>query len=88
MNAHVIRLDALGERLTQMAGLDDGEFDFNSAPPLGGPEELLPTPDSLQITNVVSALESLDHQLTDRARDRTIHQAKKIRGGSLWTLPG
>lgn len=72
MNAHVIRLDALGERLTQMAGLDDGEFDFNSAPPLGGPEELLPTPDSLQITNVVSALESLDHQLTDRAQQLSV----------------
>jgi murein DD-endopeptidase MepM/ murein hydrolase activator NlpD len=72
MNAHVIRLDALGERLTQMAGLDDGELDFNSAPPLGGPEELLPTPDSLQITNVVSALESLDQQLTDRAQQLSV----------------
>ncbi len=28
MNAHVVRLDALGTRLTQMAGLKDGEFDF------------------------------------------------------------
>src|SRR5687767_14450430 len=26
MNAHVVRLDALGSRLTQMAGLSDGEF--------------------------------------------------------------
>lgn len=68
MNAHVIRLDALGERLTQMAGLDDGEFDFSSAPSLGGPEELLPAQNPLQITNVVSALESLDQQLDDRAQ--------------------
>jgi len=68
MNAHVIRLDALGERLTQMAGLDNGEFDFTTAPPLGGPEELLPTPDSLQIGNVVNALENLDQQLTDRSQ--------------------
>ncbi|MGD8325265.1 MAG: M23 family metallopeptidase [Gammaproteobacteria bacterium] len=68
MNAHVIRLDALGERLTQMAGLDDGEFDFSSVPPLGGPEELLPAPDSLQITHVVNALDSLDQQLSDRAQ--------------------
>jgi len=68
MNAHVIRLDALGGRLTQMAGLDDGEFDFNSAPPLGGPEELLPAPNTLQITNVVSALESLDLQIADRTQ--------------------
>ena len=41
MNAHVVRLDALGQRLTQMAGLDDGEFDFAAAPSLGGPEELV-----------------------------------------------
>lgn len=37
MNAHVVRLDALGARLTAMAGLDDGEFDFSSPPALGGP---------------------------------------------------
>ncbi|MFO0334256.1 MAG: M23 family metallopeptidase [Pseudomonadota bacterium] len=36
MNAHVIRLDALGKRLTEMAKLDKGEFDFDSAPPVGG----------------------------------------------------
>lgn len=72
MNAHVIRLDALGQRLTQMAGLDDGEFDFSSAPPLGGPEELLPPENSLQISNVVNALESLDQQLTDRSRQLNV----------------
>jgi murein DD-endopeptidase MepM/ murein hydrolase activator NlpD len=72
MNAHVIRLDALGERLTQMAGLEDGEFDFSSAPPLGGPEELLPAPESLQISNVVLALETLDHQLTDRSQQLSV----------------
>src|SRR5690606_14382036 len=41
MNAHVVRLDALGTRLTQMAGLNDGEFDFTTPPALGGPEEPL-----------------------------------------------
>lgn len=40
LNAHVIRLNALGGRLTSMAGLDDGEFDFSSMPALGGPVEL------------------------------------------------
>jgi murein DD-endopeptidase MepM/ murein hydrolase activator NlpD len=38
MNAHVIRLDALGKRLTDMANIDQREFDFDSAPPTGGPE--------------------------------------------------
>ena len=41
MNAHVVRLDALGARLTQMADLNDGEFDFTTPPSLGGPEEPL-----------------------------------------------
>ena len=38
MNAHVIRLDALGKRLTEMANIDHREFDFEGSPPSGGPE--------------------------------------------------
>jgi murein DD-endopeptidase MepM/ murein hydrolase activator NlpD len=41
MNAHVIRLDALGRRLTEMAKLDKGEFNFDTAPALGGPEGII-----------------------------------------------
>ena len=66
MNAHVVRLDALGARLTQMAGLSDGEFDFTSSPSLGGPEELLPNSESLQLGNVMAALDNLDQQLVNR----------------------
>jgi len=38
MNAHVVRLDALGRRLTEMADIDSREFNFDRDPPLGGPE--------------------------------------------------
>jgi murein DD-endopeptidase MepM/ murein hydrolase activator NlpD len=38
MNAHVIRLDALGRRLTEMANIDEREFDFGHPPAQGGPE--------------------------------------------------
>jgi murein DD-endopeptidase MepM/ murein hydrolase activator NlpD len=38
MNAHVIRLDALGKRLTEMADIDSREFNFDREPPSGGPE--------------------------------------------------
>jgi murein DD-endopeptidase MepM/ murein hydrolase activator NlpD len=72
MNAHVVRLDALGTRLTQMAGLKDGEFDFTSAPSLGGPEEPLAATESLQINGVVGALDVLDEQLADRNRQLTV----------------
>ena len=36
LQARIVRLDALGERLTEIAGLDDGEFDFSLPPALGG----------------------------------------------------
>src|ERR1700691_514746 len=38
MNAHVIRLNALGKRLTQMAHINSREFDFDEDPPQGGSE--------------------------------------------------
>ncbi|MBT3672375.1 MAG: M23 family metallopeptidase [Porticoccaceae bacterium] len=37
MRSRLVRLDALGEQLTQIASLEDGEFDFSSTPGLGGP---------------------------------------------------
>jgi murein DD-endopeptidase MepM/ murein hydrolase activator NlpD len=72
MNAHVVRLDALGTRLTQMAGLKDGEFDFTSVPSLGGPEEPLTATEAMQINGVVGALDVLDEQLVDRTRQLTV----------------
>lgn len=38
LQAHVMRLDALGRKLINMASIDQGEFDFDSTPALGGPE--------------------------------------------------
>ena len=40
LQARLVRLDAMGERLTTMAGLDSGEFDFSKQPALGGPEDI------------------------------------------------
>jgi murein DD-endopeptidase MepM/ murein hydrolase activator NlpD len=37
LQAQVLRLNALGGRLTRMAGLDAKEFDFNTLPAMGGP---------------------------------------------------
>lgn len=39
LQAQATRLNALGDRLTQVGKLDDGEFDFDAAPALGGAEE-------------------------------------------------
>jgi murein DD-endopeptidase MepM/ murein hydrolase activator NlpD len=38
LQAQMMRLNALGSRLTRMAGLDRREFNFNEEPAVGGPE--------------------------------------------------
>jgi murein DD-endopeptidase MepM/ murein hydrolase activator NlpD len=66
MNARVIRLDALGRRLTEMADFEDGEFDFDSDPAVGGPEEPVATGSNVAIPDVVAVMQSLDEQLDNR----------------------
>ncbi len=66
MNARIIRLDALGRRLTDMADIDDGEFDFDHVPAVGGPEEPVATGSGVAIPEVVEAMQQLDLQLDDR----------------------
>ncbi len=38
LDAHIIRIDELGKRLTAMAHIDRHEFNFDEEPPVGGPE--------------------------------------------------
>ena len=64
MNANVIRLDALGKRLTRMANLNDGEFDFGNPPALGGAETADGQP--AQIPNLTSMVDDLQNQLSSR----------------------
>src|SRR5450755_4791620 len=64
MNANVIRLDALGKRLTRMANLDDGEFDFGHPPALGGSETADGQP--AQIPNLSAMVDDLQSQLASR----------------------
>ncbi len=68
MNAQVVRLEALGSRLTSIAGFDDGEFDFSAPPSLGGPEQPLEVSDRVQLAEVISTLNALDQQLADRSQ--------------------
>lgn len=65
MQAHVIRLDALGQRLTKMAKLDKGEFDFERTPAQGGPT---PSSDSkpVEVPDFVDSLTVLEKQIGDR----------------------
>lgn len=66
MNARVIRLDALGRRLTEMADLTDGEFDFDSVPAMGGPEEPYATGSNIAVPEVLAAMTELSSRLDNR----------------------
>jgi murein DD-endopeptidase MepM/ murein hydrolase activator NlpD len=66
MNARMIRLDALGRRLTEMADLEDGEFDFDEPPAMGGPEEPVATGSNVAVPEVVEAMQALGLQLESR----------------------
>jgi murein DD-endopeptidase MepM/ murein hydrolase activator NlpD len=68
MNAHVIRLDALGKRLTEMANLKKGEFNFDAAPPTGGIDESLATARPASAPVLTQMLDRLSDQITDRER--------------------
>ncbi len=72
MNARMIRLDALGRRLTSMADIDDGEFDFETDPAVGGPEEPLATGSNVAVPEVVGAMQALGDQLDDREAQLTV----------------
>src|SRR5688572_12783659 len=65
MNAHVIRLDALGQRLTEMANIDNREFDFKNPPAQGGPE-----PDmqgqAAQIPHLTAMIDDLQNAVEQR----------------------
>lgn len=66
LQSHIIRLDALGERLTKMAGLDKGEFDFANPPAQGGPEVSAEDMDGLPPINFMSGLDGLATQIQER----------------------
>ncbi len=66
LQARVIRLDAVGQRLVKMANLDNGEFDFDAAPAQGGPES--GTEQSVEPPDFMQSLQELSKQLEDRSR--------------------
>jgi len=68
MNARMIRLDALGRRLTDMADIEDGEFDFDTVPPVGGPEEpmAMAVGSNVAVPEMLEAMDVLGAQLNNR----------------------
>src|SRR6202521_628359 len=65
VNAHVIRLNALGKRLTEMADIDSHEFNFEGDPPSGGPEGDSEGV-SAQIPDLTAMLSHLEQRVNSR----------------------
>jgi murein DD-endopeptidase MepM/ murein hydrolase activator NlpD len=65
MQAQMLRLDSLGERLVRQAVLDAAEFDFNMPPPIGGPH-IATTLSTITVTDFLDMLEELDMTAEDR----------------------
>lgn len=90
LQSHVMRLDALGSRLADMADLNEIEFDIESVPGIGGPQSI-DSHGTMEVSDFIVALEKLDTKIQDREEklsamesmliDRTL-QSKTIPTGS------
>lgn len=71
LQARLLRLDALGERLTVAADLDPQEFDFTQSPPVGG--LLLTEPEGVSQPDFITAIGQLEQEIARRG-----HQLESI----------
>jgi len=79
LQARAIRIDALGLRLAELAGLDVDEFSFGKPPARGGAEpsgEGAPN----QVVDFVSALEELGRTLESRTQELAVLEASLLSG--------
>jgi murein DD-endopeptidase MepM/ murein hydrolase activator NlpD len=65
MQARILHLEALGERLVVRGGLEKDEFDFSEPPAMGGPES--PTGLSTALPEMVEELDTLARRIEDRS---------------------
>lgn len=63
MQARLMRLDALGQRLTEVAKLQNGEFDFSLSPALGGPTQTLQTDESYVMPGLLESIEEIENKI-------------------------
>jgi murein DD-endopeptidase MepM/ murein hydrolase activator NlpD len=77
LQAQVLRLNALGGRLTRMAGLDPREFDFNAQPAMGGPAADVKG-SSQSPTEFLSSLDTLSNQIEQQSARLTALQSVLI----------
>lgn len=74
VQAHVSRLNALGQRLTDMADLDRDEFSFDTLPALGGPERPGPWA-RMREPELAASLDAVEQALRDKENDLSVLEA-------------
>jgi murein DD-endopeptidase MepM/ murein hydrolase activator NlpD len=67
MQARLLRMEALGERVAEVAKLDDSEVRFDETPATGGPESTVEV--SQAVPEFLSAIDVLSNQLKTREDD-------------------
>ena len=72
LRAQVRRLDALGERLSEKANLANGEFNFNSDIPLGGPEAKSSALPKATGTDVLAEIDQLLNHIADKQKQLSL----------------
>lgn len=78
LQSQLIRLDALGERLVEVAKLDPEEFGFGQPPPRGGGTATRNPGSSYSVPDFVAELETLSQELKDRADKLTAVQGTLV----------
>jgi len=90
MQAQLMRLDALGERLSTLAGLKPGEFRFNEAPGRGGAVSSIP-PKDLSMAEFNRQLDQLSRQMENRSDSLGILESQlfdaKVKKKLMPTIP-
>ena len=66
LQAHLLRLDALGSRLVNIANMSDIEFNMLESPGLGGPS-LMKDQNSLGVIDFIEALQTIGQRIEDRS---------------------
>jgi murein DD-endopeptidase MepM/ murein hydrolase activator NlpD len=92
MQAQIFRLNALGSRLTRMAGLDPREFNFSAEPAMGGPEKGGVATASAELTASLTRLAAdLDRQQERLAALESLMLDRKVNAAvtpSGWPVEG
>ncbi len=75
LQAHTVRLNALGRRLTEKASLEKGEFNFTKPPAQGGPENESQGLSEIGVPDFLTSLDELAAQLDDREQQLRVMEA-------------